>query len=155
MVVSVGTPRLGCQICDLFFSALLGTCEGGVSALTKAQVEKIVRVWQGRLGLERWKIEVEFSNNPADFYAEANPSVQYESCTLVFSPGWSELTVELVDQTVVHELLHLLHRDVDTAVEAARSQLHPQASGQIEKRYEHAMEGFIDRLATRLVELAS
>jgi len=121
--------------------------------VTKAKIEATVREWQTRLGLDGWKITVEVADTPDDSYAEIKPDVAYDSATFILSPGYVGWTPALANQTVVHELLHLLVRDIDAVVEDSRSQLHPQASVQVEKRYEHEVEGFVDRLAAKLVEL--
>jgi hypothetical protein len=119
--------------------------------VSKAQIERVVRLWQERLGLERWKLELRVSAEPMDGFGEFDVSSQYEVATITVASG---LSPEQVEQTVVHELLHLMCRDLDAVVEDARGQLHPQASVQVEKRYEHEIEGFVERLALRLVELA-
>lgn len=118
--------------------------------MTKSALERLVRLWQGRLGLERWKIDVKVSSEPIGGFADVQASSQYEFATVTFAAGIAD---EVVEQTVVHELLHLLLRDTDALVEDARSQLHPQASVQVEKRYEYVQEGFVDRLAARIVEI--
>lgn len=123
----------------------------GTSVCAKFETDPvpIVRVWQDRLGLERWKIDVKVSAEPLGGFADVQASSQYDFATVTFAAGIAD---EVAEQTVVHELLHLLLRDLDAAMEDARSQLHPQASLQVEKRYEFAQEGFVDRLAARIVE---
>lgn len=120
------------------------------SELVKYQ--ELVAAWQQRLGLERWKIDVKIAEEPMEAFAECNPSSQYEFATITFSPS---LDPTQIDATVVHELLHILTKDIDQLVEDARAQLHPQASFQVEKRYDHALESFVDRLAQRIVEIQS
>lgn len=120
--------------------------------MTQKQVHKLVRDWQRRLGLERWRITLEFSDEPEDFHAQVTPSAQYESAAVIFAPGYGARSDEAVAHTVVHELLHVLLRDVDAVVSAATDQLHPQAAGQIDKRYAHEIEGFVDALARRITE---
>lgn len=110
-----------------------------------------VTLWQTRLGLERWKIDVKIAEEPMEAYAECSPSAQYEFATITFSPN---IESSVVEATVVHELLHILTKDIDSVIEDARAQLHPQASFQVEKRYDHALESFVDRLAQRIVEIA-
>lgn len=122
--------------------------------MTKPKVEQAVRTWQTRLGLDGWTIRVEFAEAPDSAYAEVKPEAAYDNAVLTISPAHVNWTPELANQTIVHELLHLLTRDLDAVVEDARAQLHPQASAQVEKRYEHEIEGFVDRLALRIVEIA-
>lgn len=121
--------------------------------MTKRQIEGLVETWKGHLGLDGWKIAVEFATVPDTSYAEINGERSYDAAKLTISPAYGEWTENFAEQTIVHELLHLLVRDIDNVVEDARSQLHPQASAQIEKRYDHEVEGFVDRLAIRIVAL--
>ena len=121
--------------------------------MTRKQIEALVEAWKARLGLDGWKIAVEFPTVPTASYSEVTVDGSYDSATLTVSPGFEAMTQKVANQTVVHELLHLLIRDMDAVMEDARSQLHPQASAQVEKRYEHEVEGFVDRLAIRIVEI--
>ena len=121
--------------------------------MTKQKIEATVREWQTRLGLDGWKITVEYADTPDDSYSQIAPEDDYDRAALTISPSYLNWTPARANQTIVHELLHLHARDIDAVVEDARSQLHPQASAQIEKRYDHEIEGFVDRLAARIVEL--
>lgn len=124
-------------------------------SLTKGQIERLVRVWVPRLGLERWKIEVDWSKPCADEnVAEIEKSSFYDTGTIRVEPGWVKWTAEYAEQTLVHELLHLCHRDVDQAFADLEGQLQRDAWVLSERRYRQAMEGFVDRTASRLVEIA-
>ena len=123
--------------------------------MTKAGIERLVRVWTGRLGLERWKIDVDFTKPCGeDNIAEAERSGFYDRATIRFEPGWAKWTPEYAEATLVHELLHLLHRDTDQAFDDIEGQLQRDAWIMAERRYRQAMEGFIERMACRLVEIA-
>ena len=121
--------------------------------MTRKQIEATVSEWQTRLGLDGWKIAVQYADMPGEEWAKIEPFSAYDHATLTVSVGYMNWTPAVANVTIVHELLHLLVRDIDAVVEDARSQLHPQASVQVEKRYEHEVEGFVDRLAARIVEL--
>jgi hypothetical protein len=124
--------------------------------VTKARIEKLIGVWTVRLGLERWKIDVDWSKPCADHnVAEIEKSSFYDTGTIRLEPGWAKWAPDYAEQTVVHELLHLLHRDVDEAFADIEGQLQRDAWTMVERRYKQAMEGFIDRTASRLVELAA
>jgi hypothetical protein len=123
--------------------------------VTKAALERLVRLWVPRLGLERWKVDVDWSKPCADHnVAEIEKSSFYDTGTIRLEPGWAKWSPEYAEQTVVHELLHLCHRDVDEAFADLEGQLHRDAWTMAERRYKQAMEGFIDRAASRLVEIA-
>jgi hypothetical protein len=121
--------------------------------MTKQKIEATVREWQTRLGLDGWKIAVQYADMPGEEWAKIEPFSSYDHASLTVSVGYPNWTPAVANVTIVHELLHLLVRDIDAVVEDARSQLHPQASAQVEKRYEHEVEGFVDRLAARIVEI--
>lgn len=123
--------------------------------MTKGQLDWLVRVWQVRLGLERWEVGIDWSKPCADEnVAEAERSQFYDSAKVRVEPGWAKWSPEYAEATIVHELLHMLHRDVDQAVYDIDGQLQRDAWIMAERRYRHAMEGFVDRMAQRLVELA-
>jgi hypothetical protein len=122
--------------------------------VTKAQLERTVRVWQRRLGLDAWKIDVDFSDPASEgCVASTLRSNDYDTATITWDAGWASWEPLYANQTVVHELLHLLTRDVDLVVDDARDQLHPDASALVEKRYRHETEGLVDRLSVRLVDV--
>jgi hypothetical protein len=69
--------------------------------------------------------------------------------------SWPEKKgLPFVHRIVVHELLHLLVRDLDEVIDSLDGQLHRDAFTVTENRYCHEIEGLIDRLSYRLVELA-
>lgn len=123
--------------------------------MTKAGIERLVREWTSRLGLERWKIDVKWDDPCGDdFTAVIDKSSYYDTATIRLEADWQKWKPDFAEQTMVHELLHLLHRDVDEAFRDLEGQLQRDAWVLSERRYKQAMEGFIDRMATRLTEIA-
>lgn len=122
--------------------------------MTKGQLERVFRLWQSRLGLERWRIEFRWDElcGP-DSYAEIEKSSYYDTAKVRLEPDWSKWSPEFAEQILVHELVHALHRDVDEAWNDLEGQLQQTAWLLANRRYRHAMEGFVDRMASRLVEL--
>lgn len=117
--------------------------------MTRGRLEKITRAWQKRLGLERWDLKFGW-DRPLDQeneVARVFRSNQYDSATIFFAADYRKWTPEFANQAVVHELLHLCHRDVDEAFGVL------DADAASKARWEHAMEGFIDRTACRIVEI--
>lgn len=123
--------------------------------MTQRELEAILRLWQGRLGLERWELKVEW-DKPAgeDFEAQIFCSADYDSARIRFEPEWSKWTREHAHKVIVHELLHALHRDIDNVLSGLDGQLHRDAQNVVEWQYRHALEGMIERLALRLVEIS-
>jgi hypothetical protein len=124
--------------------------------VTKRQVEQLVTDWQQRLGLDRWKI-THLWDVPAPKVTNAiiNRSHQYDTASLRLARGWETWPEFKLETTIVHELLHLHFRDIDQSIEAVKGTLHPDAWTMVNARYEHEVEGLIDRLAHRLVEIAA
>lgn len=124
--------------------------------MTRKQLERIVDDWQHRLGLERWVITIQWDVRPETdgALAEVKPHDTYDQAKLRFWPDYPQWSAEWATKIVIHELLHILHRDLDRAVEAAITDLPAGAFGQADARYEAALETFIDRVAHRLYENA-
>lgn len=121
---------------------------------TRRWLRQRAKVWVPRLGLERW--DVELLDEPCD---DANAltwrSNSYDRATIQFSDELAEWSFGRAEQTLVHELLHLCHRDVDQAFSELEDRLQGDVWSVARGRYDHVMEGFIDRLASRLVEIGS
>lgn len=122
--------------------------------MTRSQGERIIRGWQERLGLERWNIEILW-DEPAeeDENARVWRSGWYDNARVYFAKEWPSWPRERFEQTAIHELLHLCHRDVDETWLDLDGQLHRDAWTIADKRWKQEMEGFIDRLACRLLEV--
>lgn len=124
--------------------------------MTNKQVEQLVADWQVRLGLERWKITFAW-DRPTSSATNAiiHRDAMYDAAILRLSKTWATWTPDKLAAVLVHELLHLHFRDIDQSIEAVKSTLHPDAWTMVNSRYEHEVEGLIDRLAHRLVEIAA
>jgi hypothetical protein len=124
--------------------------------MSRTQFERILRLWQKRLGLETWHLEVDWEK-PASEDADASTwrSNNYDRAILYLDPAWvsweRDRGIEFVHRIVVHELLHLVFRDVDELVDSLDGQMHRDVCAMVDKRYHHEIEGLCDRLAYRLV----
>lgn len=123
--------------------------------MTAAKVAELLRYWQGALGLDHWavKFDPKETTDPNDCKARTWRSASYDRAAVWLASDWASWEPHLVEAVIVHELLHLQHRDTDQVFEDLDGQLHRDASSMIERRYEHAMEGFIERLSIQIVEL--
>lgn len=124
--------------------------------MTAKQIIGIVSLWQGLLGLETWDILVDL-DEPADDdnEAQAERSIFYDKAALKFAKSWRTWTNVYAHRVIVHELLHLVTRDLDQAHSSLEGQLHPHVWTLANERYIHEIEGVVDRLALRLVEIAN
>ena len=126
--------------------------------MTRKQFEAILRGWQKRLGLERWDLRIDW-DKPTSEDADASTwrSNDYDSAILYLDPDWASWEKsrgrDFVNRIIVHELLHLAIRDVDSVVDSLESHLHRDVFAVTEHRYKHEYEGFVDRMSYRIVEL--
>jgi hypothetical protein len=115
--------------------------------VTRRQLECVVAAWQSRLKLESWRLRVVW-DEPCSPDADATMwrSNQYERAELRFTPGWPKWDREFANLIVAHEMCHLLTRDVEESMKISRD-------GLGEFVQDREIEGLVDRLAHRFVEL--
>jgi hypothetical protein len=132
--------------------------------VTRHELEAIVAWWIPRLGLTHWDISVCWSTEDDDnpFQAEdhtAHASTyrcrDYDVAKVYFNPrehkDWNRVTAH---RHAVHELLHLVTREVEFVLDMLDGQLHRDVDTLVTRSHRHGVEGAIDRLAYRFVELA-
>lgn len=130
--------------------------------LTQPEIEQRIRTWQGRLGLQMYRIFIDWSSHPdEDIIAEVNAQDSpYDRCGIRFCkdvtewPGiaWGESAQHTADEIIVHELLHVHMSIVDRTVVGIPDEfLHRDAAHLIQENYADARERFIDRLAVAFV----
>ena len=126
---------------------------------TEAESVKLaqrVAYWQKRLaplGIGHWKVE---SVNIADetpsgpgALATVHVANDYDVCSFWFThKALDESTAEELDQTIIHEWMHVVMRGFDQAVEAVEDHLSFPVRAVWEDRVQHEREGLVDRLAT-------
>lgn len=125
--------------------------------LSEERIGELVRIWAARLGLSEWRIAVSFDDGEdEDCYAETKPSAHYEIAEIVFHRArMAKLeNKRQIEETVVHELLHCSHRDVESIVDLLDGQLHRDVETVVTESFRHHVETFIDRTARQLVGLA-
>ncbi len=122
--------------------------------MTRRDVEKVLRVWVDRLQLRHWDLSIDW-DTPASENADATTwrGNCYDRAVLFFDPEVLTWDALKLNRIVVHELLHLVTRDIDRVVEESCVSLPRRAYEQVDLRYEHAIEGVVDRLSYRFVEL--
>lgn len=133
--------------------------------MTWAELEQLVELWRNRLGLQSWELEL----RPAveakrrrdwDVGGEGKPDAatwrarDYETAEVYIADDWAEWPPRKLHAIVVHELLHLVTREVEHVLDLLDEQLAPAQQELVERAHRHAVEGAVDRLAYRLVDLA-
>lgn len=127
--------------------------------ITPVQLAERVEAWQKRLaplGVAHWTIEkvILCDETPSGPNANAtvNTSPTYDYCTFWFRADYvEEATADELDNTIIHEWMHVAMRDLDEAIAAAEDQLSPGFRDAWEDRVGHEREGLVDRLALSLM----
>jgi hypothetical protein len=116
--------------------------------MNRSDIEGYLAEWQTRLGLDHWKIEVKW-DKPASEDQDARVEMEdwYDTCTMHLASEWREWNVQKAQAIVVHELLHLVFRDLGGAVEAVHALLGSEAKVLADARFQHEVEGVVERLA--------
>lgn len=128
------------------------------SSLSRQEVEAIVRLWQTRLGLDRWRIHVKW-DEPSDDEnaAQIRMCRHYDEADLSLSPDWAtwkqEHGLRWVHELIAHELCHVLLNDLDEVLRSLETHLHRDVYAVARDRYKHELEGLVERLAWQFVEL--
>lgn len=128
--------------------------------MTHEQLAERVAYWCTRLQMDPWRITTTVVDEP---HGQQRGSVQASIATagaylfaeIEFARKWvrSNPSDYDRDQTIVHELLHCLFRDLDKAAEIPYGALGSSTEEVVEARYDHELEQLIDRLAHVIVAL--
>lgn len=84
--------------------------------MNKRQIEKRVDYWKNRLNLHEWEIVVAFDKTQSKIederyisVAHADSKPEYLMATIIFNPKRLQ---HVDDETIVHELLHIVTAEV-------------------------------------------
>lgn len=119
-------------------------------------MERLVKVWQTRLALDHWDLSVSWDKpSEEDTHAQLTHPWDYDKATVRFAKEWPKWSAEKANRIVAHEVLHIVFREIDHCFnKVIQPQLRRDVDDTCEAAFTHALEGAIDRLAYRLVELA-
>jgi hypothetical protein len=121
--------------------------------VTAKEVEEILVDWQLRLGLDRWDIEVAWTEPlNEDVLAEIDPHNPYDVAVLRLCSAWSDWDRRTLNTIIAHELCHLVIRDLWLAAESVESFAPAEAWRVFKARWDHHEEQAVDRLARMLVD---
>lgn len=135
--------------------------------MTEAKLRALFDLWQKRLGLSTWKIEIELAVCERECHdlvlMETHRSGVYETATIRVQP-WAltgnvpeegptqPLTDRYLETKVVHELLHCSMRDLRFADDMIVEELRPDFNRAWQIVQRKAEESVVDKLATALVK---
>lgn len=124
--------------------------------MTQAKILKLVASWQEFLGLSQWDIAVDFDTPTGE---EANAHIfrfnQYDKAILYLNQDWKSWNLRHTNELIAHEMLHLLARDLEQAWQSVDNHVTDEVFMALDDRFVHELEGLVDRLALKLVELAN
>lgn len=123
------------------------------------KVAKRVEFWQRQmasLGLGHWRIEsvscVDKVPGAPGSLAGVFPSSRYASATFWFKNDHiEECTPRELDESIVHEWMHIVMRDLDAAIESIEEQLSASVQDLWSDRILHEREALVDMLARDIV----
>lgn len=139
--------------------------------MTREEIERIVSVWQERLGLSHWDIKVNWKVSvERDGDAEIRCAEDYPQASIRFQhnqydepdpennfpaqDSYEKWDAKKANIIIVHELLHCFEKGPRNVAEAMGNALPKQAYEVMWAWYTHEAEGWVDALALRFVELA-
>jgi hypothetical protein len=138
-----------------------------VAGLTETDVNAWLEEWRRRLAPE-WEITLVFDQPlpESEIRASIDSGDDYHIAVLRLDSGWREgwpderrpgiSPEEEVEVAIVHELLHAMSRDMAEVVGRVREEfLSPEGAKWLELSFNHAEEGFIERMARLLVRVGS
>lgn len=130
---------------------------------TRESIEAMIEKWKPLLGLHNWKIKVIWDKPiKGKHNAEIVPSDKLRSAAIGLSRNFERWSDSWAETTIIHELLHCLHKPVDlvwekttgiTDIPGYTPALHPEVSGVADDNYATETERFIDQLSCRLYDL--
>lgn len=134
--------------------------------MTEADAIKLaerIEFWQERLvglGLSHWRIHavrvVGHDDMPSDRRAKAAVQCEpmYDTCDFYFEHDYLAAASEAeLDQTIIHEWVHVFMRDFDNAIESIEDALSPGVEQQWGDWVNHEREGVVDRLSRQIYVL--
>lgn len=123
--------------------------------MTELELTERLLDWQDRLsdlGIGAFRIrEVNISaESPTGNYANAAvlASSHYDNVEFWFRDDFlDEADDEEIDETIIHEWMHVAMRDIDAAVETAEAWMPSGTADMWRQNVDHEREGLIDRVA--------
>lgn len=124
--------------------------------MTRRDIEIILWEWQRRLKLTHWRITINWDEPPEheDSLADNTAPAHYDEAILRLHKEWPKWELRDANVTLVHELLHLVLRDLRAAVTTLEPEFSPAVWAVWFDRYDTGNERAIEHLAQVLVDLS-
>lgn len=130
--------------------------------MTDREVFARVRYWLKHpllieLGISHWRIDVETAEEPSgrqNAKAAITTSGYYDTATIQFAADYVDEASEIdLDRTIMHELIHIVWRDLGDASRSLGMHVSNDRADAYEDRLDHETEGVVDRIARTIVTL--
>lgn len=125
-----------------------------IATPAEATVELIGREWQARLRLQDWTIRfVVGEPSVEDAEGSFDTNDHYDDVTITVRPDVVDGDRRDLNATIVHELVHVLYRNIDTCVYQLEDRVAKTAWSTWTCWFDHARENTVEKLAQLLVDL--
>lgn len=124
--------------------------------MEREEVERLLRVWQGRLHLDAWDLRVEWVTKwkeAGDALAQVESISLYDQAWVIFDTKILTKTDADAEKTVIHELVHLVDRGRSETVKQIEGSLPTRVYELFARVEELQTEGVVDKIATILYEV--
>lgn len=121
--------------------------------MTSEKILALVEQYRKAL-IPEWQVDVEFpGHDDPDGSNEAcvRRTDDYHRATMVIYKGWECFDDSKVECVIVHELIHVLFRDVDVTLDFLEGSVHRDVMFIFRSAFKHASEGAVERLARFIV----
>lgn len=132
--------------------------------MTEKRLRELFTLWQSRLGLDHWEIEVIMGDVGDDgAYMDCHRSVKYNRARIHVQP-WvlsnkppnnvliRDFTPQVIETSAVHELLHCSTLHMTAMVQDdLDGQLHRDAFSMFDRGFDRQVELYVENLSQALV----
>lgn len=124
------------------------------SALTEAEVKRVFNVWVRRMRLRHWTFHISFSEEPLTDGREAEilMAPDYDYGQVRFAPNWQYWEVKLLNEVILHELIHAHLHKLQVAALEGKQGFSPEAGRLYNKRLIHELERATDALTVSILK---
>jgi hypothetical protein len=130
--------------------------------ITDVELAERIEEWQQRLellGVAHFRIRAVTMTDDVPGWADSNAGVSvdvdYDTVTFYFDNRYVEgSTAKQLDETILHEWIHVSMRDLNNATNLAKSWMPEQTWSTFDENLDHHKETLVERLARQLYAFA-
>lgn len=120
------------------------------SLTTLGQVRRYALRIARQCGLYQWDFQVVRGEDKADYLAEVRVYPHRRAALLLLGPNFFNLSDEEMRDTVFHEVLHVVWRDLDVHLEVLSHLLDERMYKALVQYFQHSVEEAIEQLTVYL-----